>query len=242
MNCLKKEKKIQPKTIITSHTNADFDAIASMLAAQKLYPEALVIFPGSQEKTSEIFLSAPWATFLTWKTQKHRLFPDPKVDRCGYPQPPSHSRRCRTSGKKGWKSTSMTTIQIPRRISVQILVLSNPPVPRLPFNPANAGKNIAISPEEATVMALGIYEDTGSFTYTSTTEADLQAAAFFLSCGPILTPSPILSPRRSTPTRWPGSMSFLMKKFPTPSTGWKFIFPPSPLRSIFLIWQPLYKW
>ena len=37
-------------TIITTHVNADFDAIASMLAAQKLYPDALVVFPGSQEK------------------------------------------------------------------------------------------------------------------------------------------------------------------------------------------------
>ncbi|MBW1814424.1 MAG: hypothetical protein JRJ39_12375, partial [Deltaproteobacteria bacterium] len=37
------------RTIITSHMNADFDAFASMLAAKKLYPDALVVFPGSQE-------------------------------------------------------------------------------------------------------------------------------------------------------------------------------------------------
>jgi len=37
-------------TVITTHINADFDALASMLAAQKLYPDALVVFPGSQEK------------------------------------------------------------------------------------------------------------------------------------------------------------------------------------------------
>ena len=42
-------------TIITTHVNADFDAIASMLAAQKLYPEALVVFPGSQEKNLKNF-------------------------------------------------------------------------------------------------------------------------------------------------------------------------------------------
>ncbi len=42
-------------TIITTHTNADFDAIASMLAAQKLYPGSLVIFPGSQEKSLRNF-------------------------------------------------------------------------------------------------------------------------------------------------------------------------------------------
>ena len=42
-------------TIITTHMNADFDAMASMLAAQKLYPEALVVFPGSQEKNLRNF-------------------------------------------------------------------------------------------------------------------------------------------------------------------------------------------
>ena len=36
--------------IITTHMNADFDALASMIAAQKLYPEATLVFPGSQEK------------------------------------------------------------------------------------------------------------------------------------------------------------------------------------------------
>ncbi|WP_246804072.1 DHH family phosphoesterase [Desulfosarcina cetonica] len=49
-----------PLTIITSHVNADFDAMASMLAAQKLYPDAKVVFPGSQEKTCGISLSNRW--------------------------------------------------------------------------------------------------------------------------------------------------------------------------------------
>jgi len=44
-----------PGTIITSHINADFDAIASMLAAQKLYPDSVIIFPGSQEKNLRDF-------------------------------------------------------------------------------------------------------------------------------------------------------------------------------------------
>ena len=36
--------------VITTHVNADFDAVASMLAAKKLYPNAKLAFPGSQEK------------------------------------------------------------------------------------------------------------------------------------------------------------------------------------------------
>ena len=50
-------QKIDKKdlTIITTHINADFDALASMLAAQKLYTDSLVVFPGSQEKNLRNF-------------------------------------------------------------------------------------------------------------------------------------------------------------------------------------------
>jgi len=44
-------------------------------------------------------------------------------------------------------------------------------------------QKIQISPDEATILILGIYEDTGSFTYNTTTEKDLRAAAYLLSKG-----------------------------------------------------------
>jgi tRNA nucleotidyltransferase (CCA-adding enzyme) len=41
-------KKQPPQIeVITTHMNADFDALASMLAAKKLYPEAIMVFPGA---------------------------------------------------------------------------------------------------------------------------------------------------------------------------------------------------
>ena len=36
--------------VITTHIDAEFDSFASMVAARKLYPEARLVFPGSQEK------------------------------------------------------------------------------------------------------------------------------------------------------------------------------------------------
>ena len=41
--------------VITTHTNADFDSLASMLAAKKLYPHAVLVFPGSQERSLREF-------------------------------------------------------------------------------------------------------------------------------------------------------------------------------------------
>src|SRR3989304_10290603 len=44
--------------VITTHFNADFDCLASMLAAKKLYPDARIVFPGSQEKNVRDFLKS----------------------------------------------------------------------------------------------------------------------------------------------------------------------------------------
>ena len=44
-------------------------------------------------------------------------------------------------------------------------------------------KGIKISPDEATLMSLGIYEDTGSFTYSSTKPEDHDSAAWLLEQG-----------------------------------------------------------
>src|SRR6185369_3129247 len=41
--------------VITTHVNADFDCLGSMVAAQKLYPDAIMVFSGSQEKSMRDF-------------------------------------------------------------------------------------------------------------------------------------------------------------------------------------------
>ena len=53
-------------TVITTHVNADFDALASMLAAQKLYPEALVVFAGAQERSIRDFFMDSAAYLFNW--------------------------------------------------------------------------------------------------------------------------------------------------------------------------------
>jgi len=43
--------------VITTHLNADFDGLASMVAARKLYPGALLVFPGGSQETIRSFLA-----------------------------------------------------------------------------------------------------------------------------------------------------------------------------------------
>ena len=42
-------------TVITCHTNADNDALASLVGALALYPEAVLLYPGSQERQVQEF-------------------------------------------------------------------------------------------------------------------------------------------------------------------------------------------
>jgi tRNA nucleotidyltransferase (CCA-adding enzyme) len=42
---------------------------------------------------------------------------------------------------------------------------------------------LILTTDEATILGLGIYEDTGSFTFASTTEHDLAAAAWLRTRG-----------------------------------------------------------
>ena len=63
----KKQNNNKGLAVITTHVNADFDALASMLAAQKLYPDALVVFPGSQEKNLKNLHIVTFLIFQLWQ-------------------------------------------------------------------------------------------------------------------------------------------------------------------------------
>ena len=159
--------------------------MASMLAAQKLYPESVVIFPGSQEKSLRDFFVSTMSYLFNMENPKNIDFSLTQklivVDTRHPLRIPAVEKLLEKKGveihvydhhpdTEGDIRADMSFVK-PTGATVTILTQ------------LIRERDIVISPEEATVMALGIYEDTGSFTYTSTTEADLQAAAFFLSCG-----------------------------------------------------------
>ena len=56
--------------VITTHMNADFDSLASMVAAKKLYPDAVLSFSGSQEKNVRDFLARSESIQADFKRQK----------------------------------------------------------------------------------------------------------------------------------------------------------------------------
>lgn len=171
--------------VITTHLGADFDGLASMIAARKLYPEAVMIFPGSQEKNLRNFAEEYLQdypgfsrlkqldlnsidTLIVVDTRiKPRLGPLAAcLDNPGlrlhlfdhHPDSPQDMR-----GDKAVVRDTGSTATLFTEILQQ--------------------QSIPLTTLEATILALGIYEDTGSLTHPSTRPADLQAAAWLLEQG-----------------------------------------------------------
>ncbi len=172
-------------TIITTHINADFDAMASMLAAQKLYPEALAVFPGSQEKNLRNFFIDSMVYLFNMADIGDIDFD--RVRRLVLVDTRQPSRIGRFTELVGRPEVEVHVydhhplMENDVRGDVEHCRLTGATVTIL--SEILRKKGIELSSDEATIMCLGIYEDTGSFTFSSTTEEDFLAAAFFLSCG-----------------------------------------------------------
>lgn len=168
--------------VITSHTNADFDTFASMIAAKKLYPGARLVFSGSLEKGLRDCLPS---IELPYEFEKAKNIEMKEVERL-----------------------ILVDVRHPSRIGPFAAVAAREGVDIHIYDhhPASDGdlkgsvevikpygssttvlthiikkKKIGLTPQEATVLMAGIYEDTGSLSYPSTTPKDMEAAAFLLS-------------------------------------------------------------
>jgi tRNA nucleotidyltransferase (CCA-adding enzyme) len=182
----KQNEGLTAEVVVTSHMNADFDALASMVAASKLYPGAVLIFPGSQEKNLSSFFiqSATYLfnfrsfkeidpgtvhTLVVVDTRQRSRIPHvaPLLERNDltihtydhHPDNPEEDLRADMEVVESWGSTTAILV---RRIR---------------------DRGLTLTADEATILGLGLYEDTGSFTFNSTTEHDLEAAAWLRTLG-----------------------------------------------------------
>jgi tRNA nucleotidyltransferase (CCA-adding enzyme) len=170
--------------IILSHIRADFDALASMVAAGKLYPQARLVLPGSPEPAVREFLAL------------HKGY---------FPVEPATALR-----GQPLERIVLVDTRIPSRLGPFRTVVSDPAVhlhifdhhPATPeavrgdlevIEPVGAAvtlvlrqvrqRGLPVSPVEATLFLLGIYEETGLLTFPSTTPEDLRTAAWLLEQG-----------------------------------------------------------
>lgn len=174
--------------LISTHINADFDALASIVAASKLYPKARLLFPGSQERNVREFLretrfplqAERLKTFLLEEVTRLVLVDVKRITRIGpirdivgrpgleihvYDHHPAHPRDVAGS------------LEVLREVGATTTILLD----------LLKEQELPLTPHEATLFALGIYEETGLLTFANTTEADMHAAAYCLSRGANLT-------------------------------------------------------
>lgn len=170
--------------IITSHTGADFDTVASMVAAKKLYPDALAVFSGSLEKrVGEVVgtLELPYEFFFSKDVNAADVDLLILVD-------------VKQPGRIGAFSTAL------KRPDVEVHIYDHHPASEgdirgsvehiRPYGSTTTvltllikEKGLMPTRQEATIMMAGIYEDTGSLSFPSTTVQDFEAASYLLSNG-----------------------------------------------------------
>ncbi len=164
--------------LILTHENADFDAIASQLAASKLYPEGLPLLPRRVNRNVQQFLTLYW-------------------DVLPFTRPEDWKRR-RVDQVVLVDTHSMSSVRgMVRRPQVHVIDHHHTQTEQenWTYQLGDVGATttllvdklqtagLALLPEEATLLLLGIYEDTGSLTYDTTTAQDIRAAGWLLEQG-----------------------------------------------------------
>jgi len=170
--------------LILTHTNADFDAVASTLAAHKLYPDAIPVLPERLNRNVGNFMLLYHNGFTFIHQQDLRAKSVQRVILVDTQRLPS---------VRGVKNTvaldiidhhqPFTREALPKDhtfVSEPVGATTTLLIERL------QQQEIRLTSLEATLLMLGIYEDTGSLSYGTTTPRDIRAAAWLLEHNAVL--------------------------------------------------------
>jgi tRNA nucleotidyltransferase (CCA-adding enzyme) len=171
--------------VITTHLNADFDSLAAMVAAKKFYPDAVMAFAGSQEKNIRDYFVQASHYFLDFKRQKQ--IPLDKVTKLILVDTRQASRIgnfAKCLDNPGLKLHIYDHHpDAPGDLKGDVEVIRPVGSTSTIFTQLFREEGISLTGDEATLLAMGIFEDTGSFNYATTTPEDLDAAAWLLEQG-----------------------------------------------------------
>ena len=171
--------------VIITHLSSDFDSFAGMVAAKKLYPQAQIILPSSINQNVRKFITLyedelpPLidAKKVDFSEVKRVIIIDTKfASRLGPAKDVLYNKGVEIIVYDHHKKSPediRATHDFSAEVGASTTILVN----------EIKNKKINISPLDATLFILGIYEDTGSFTYPGTTSKDLEAASFLMEKG-----------------------------------------------------------
>ncbi|MFC1549585.1 CBS domain-containing protein [Nitrospirota bacterium] len=169
--------------LIISHMNTDFDAFSSMVAARLLYPEGMFAFPGSQEKKLRDFIDELYPieqvrlkdiqpselkrVIIVDTKSPERLGPLADILERSGAEVHIYDHHEHTPGDLRGAFEKIEPVGATATIFTEIL----------------RERGIKLEPMAATILCLGIYEETGNMLFPSTTERDMEAAAWLLRSG-----------------------------------------------------------
>ncbi|HBS60443.1 MAG TPA: polynucleotide adenylyltransferase [Firmicutes bacterium] len=170
--------------IITGHINTDMDSLAATFLARKLYPEAMMVFPGSLNKNVRDFVSL----------HKDAL----PIGRYGDIEPSAVRRLIVVDTRNPARLGPLQELLKINGLEIVLFDHHGSQSTDLRGHeefiaPVGATttlvveqilqRGLALSPFEATVAALGVYEDTGRFSFAGTTVRDAQILPVLISAG-----------------------------------------------------------
>lgn len=172
--------------IILTHERTDFDALASLLGASLLFPEAIPVLPRQMNRNVRDFL-------MLYKNHFRFVAPD-DAPRGKVRRAILVDTRAANSPKGTQSDTEYIVIDHHTALAQNNLISEArkvlPQAHELWCGSTGANTTllvekliehaIDVTPVEATLLALGIYEDTGNLTYASTTSRDAAALAWLL--------------------------------------------------------------
>ncbi len=166
--------------LILTHDNADFDAVASLLAAHKLDAEAVPVLPARVNRNVEHFLTLYGGEMPFWRRDdlrrgmavEHVTVVDTQsfsTARGMRPETPVHFIDHHPLARTLDENQTFTGDAVGATTTLLVEQLH--------------AQQISLVPVEATLLLLGIYEDTGSLLYGTTTPRDVRSAAWLLDRG-----------------------------------------------------------
>ncbi|PIE56293.1 MAG: hypothetical protein CSA34_04975 [Desulfobulbus propionicus] len=173
--------------IATTHKNTDFDALSSIIAVTLLYPGAVAVCPSMVNPNVQRFLSLHKTSFdLVLPGEINPAL----VERLIVVDVNQWRRLDRMEGlraKKGLEILLWDHHLQPGDIDASFRCVEPVGACITLLIRELKKQKIVLTPLQATVFLIGLYEDTGQLTFSSTTAEDAYAAAYLLEQGADLT-------------------------------------------------------
>jgi tRNA nucleotidyltransferase (CCA-adding enzyme) len=165
--------------IITTHKGADFDALASLVAASLLYPGSKPVLPTSVNENLKAFLSIHKDLFDLYSPGDINL---ENVNTLVVVDTHSWNR---LEGMESLKDKKDLDIIIWDHHTQGDIETKHKNIKETGAAITMLAKELEkqqklITPIQATLFLIGLYEDTGNLTFSSTLPEDAHAACFFL--------------------------------------------------------------